>query len=84
MLHVVYQLFTALHVVYQLFIALHVVYQLFVALHVVYQLSVALHVIYQLSVAVTNDRSEARVDPLAALIVQGQTGKYQAEVSRAT
>ncbi len=33
---------------------------------------------------VTNDRSEARVDPLAALIVQGQTGKYQAEVSGAT
>ncbi len=33
---------------------------------------------------VTNDRSEARVDPLAALFVQGQTGKYQAEVSRAT
>ncbi len=33
---------------------------------------------------VTNDRSEARVDPLAALLVQGQTGKYQAEVSRAT
>ncbi len=25
---------------------------------------------------VTNDRSEARVDPLAALLVQGQTGKY--------
>ncbi len=34
--------------------------------------------------SVTNDRSEARVDPLAALFVQGQTGKYQAEVSRAT
>ncbi len=33
---------------------------------------------------VTNDRSEARVDPLAALFVQGQTGKYQAEVSGAT
>ncbi len=33
---------------------------------------------------VTNDRSEARVDPLAALFVQGQTGKNQAEVSRAT
>ncbi len=33
---------------------------------------------------VTNDRSEARVDPLAALLVQGQTGKYQAGVSRAT
>ncbi len=32
--------------------------------------------------SVTNDRSEARVDPLAALLVQGQTGKYQAEVSR--
>ncbi len=34
----------------------------------------------------TNDRSEARVDPLAALLVQGkgQTGKYQAVVSRAT
>ncbi len=31
--------------------------------------------------SVTNDRSEARVDPLAALFVQGQTGKYQAEVS---
>ncbi len=27
---------------------------------------------------VMNDRSEARVDPLAALLVQGQTGKYQA------
>ncbi len=35
-------------------------------------------------VTVTNDRSEARVDPLAALLVQGQTGKYQAGVSRAT
>ncbi len=35
-------------------------------------------------VTVTNDRSEARVDPLAALFVQGQTGKYQAEVSGAT
>ncbi len=34
--------------------------------------------------SVTNDRSEARVDPLAALLVQGQTGKYQAEVLRAT
>ncbi len=34
--------------------------------------------------SVTNDRSEARVDPLAALLVQGQTGKYQAGVSRAT
>ncbi len=33
---------------------------------------------------VTNDRSEARVDPLTALLVQGQTGKYQAGVSRAT
>ncbi len=33
--------------------------------------------------SVTNDRSEARVDPLAALLVQGQTGKYQAGVSRA-
>ncbi len=33
---------------------------------------------------VTNDRSEARVDPLATLFVQGQTGKNQAEVSRAT
>ncbi len=33
---------------------------------------------------VTNDRSEARVDPLADLFVQGQTGKYQAEVSGAT
>ncbi len=32
---------------------------------------------------VTNE-SEARVDPLAALFVQGQTGKNQAEVSRAT
>ncbi len=31
--------------------------------------------------SVTND---TRVDPLAALFVQGQTGKYQAEVSRAT
>ncbi len=37
-----------------------------------------------LALAVTNDRSEARVDPLAALFVQGQTGKYQAEVSGAT
>ncbi len=37
-------------------------------------------------ILVTNDRSEARVDPLAALLVQGggQTGKYQAVVSRAT
>ncbi len=35
-------------------------------------------------ITVTNDRSEARVDPLAALFVQGQTGKYQAEVSGAT
>ncbi len=36
--------------------------------------------------SVTNDWSEARVDPLAALLVQGkgQTGKYQAVVSRAT
>ncbi len=34
--------------------------------------------------SVTNDRSEARVDPLTALLVQGQTGKYQAGVSRAT
>ncbi len=33
---------------------------------------------------VTTDRSEARVDPLTALLVQGQTGKYQAGVSRAT
>ncbi len=36
------------------------------------------------TVCVTTDRSEARVDPLTALIVQGQTGKYQAGVSRAT
>ncbi len=36
------------------------------------------------NIVVTNDRSEARVDPLAALLVQGQTGKYQAGVSRAT
>ncbi len=35
-------------------------------------------------ILVTNDRSEARVDPLAALLVQGQTGKNQAVVSRAT
>ncbi len=36
--------------------------------------------------SVMNDWSEARVDPLAALLVQGkgQTGKYQAVVSRAT
>ncbi len=34
--------------------------------------------------SVTNDRSEARVDPLTALLAQGQTGKYQAGVSRAT
>ncbi len=34
--------------------------------------------------SVTTDRSEARVDPLTALLVQGQTGKYQAGVSRAT
>ncbi len=27
--------------------------------------------------SVTNDRSEARVDPLAALLVQGQTGKIK-------
>ncbi len=35
---------------------------------------------------VTNDWSEARVDPHAALLRQrgGQTGKYQAVVSRAT
>ncbi len=35
---------------------------------------------------VMNDWSEARVDPLAALLIQGggQTGKYQAVVSRAT
>ncbi len=31
---------------------------------------------------VTNDWSVARVDPLAALLIQ--TGKYQAVVSRAT
>ncbi len=37
-----------------------------------------------IKLVVTNDRSEARVDPLAALFVRGQTGKYQAEVSRAT
>ncbi len=38
------------------------------------------------NVNVTNDWSEARVDPLAALLVQGkgQTGKYQAVLSRAT
>ncbi len=36
--------------------------------------------------SVTNDWSEARVDPLAALLIQGggQTGKYQPVVSRAT
>ncbi len=36
--------------------------------------------------SVTNDWSEARVDPLAALLKQrgGQTGKYQTVVSRAT
>ncbi len=36
--------------------------------------------------AVMNDWSEARVDPLAALLIQGggQTGKYQAVVLRAT
>ncbi len=34
--------------------------------------------------SVTTDRSEARVDPLTASLVQGQTGKYQAGVSRAT
>ncbi len=36
--------------------------------------------------SVMNDWSEARVDPLAALLIQGggQTGKYQAVVSRAT
>ncbi len=35
---------------------------------------------------VTNDWSEARVDPLAALLIQrgGQTSKYQIVVSRAT
>ncbi len=35
--------------------------------------------------SVMNDWSEARVDPLAALLIQGggQTGKYQAVVSRA-
>ncbi len=35
---------------------------------------------------VTNDWSEARVDPLAALFIQrgGQTGKYQAVGLRAT
>ncbi len=38
------------------------------------------------TLTVTNDWSEARVDPLAALLIQGggQTGKYQAVVSRAT
>ncbi len=37
-------------------------------------------------IIVLNDWSEARVDPLAALLIQGgvQTGKYQAVVSRAT
>ncbi len=41
---------------------------------------------YNLDVFVTNDWSEARVDPLAALLIQrgGQTGKYQIVVSRAT
>ncbi len=39
---------------------------------------------YNFNVSVTNDRSEARVDPLAALLVQGQIGKNQAVVSRAT
>ncbi len=39
---------------------------------------------FPLIVFVTTDRSEARVDPLTALLVQGQTGKYQAGVSRAT
>ncbi len=36
--------------------------------------------------SVRKDWSEARVDPLAALLIQGggQTGKYQAVVSRAT
>ncbi len=36
--------------------------------------------------SVTNDWSEARVDPLAALFIQrgGQTGKYQAVGLRAT
>ncbi len=36
--------------------------------------------------SVTTDWSEARVDPLAALLKQrgGQTGKYQTVVSRAT
>ncbi len=36
--------------------------------------------------SVTNDWSEARVDPLAALLIQrgGQTGQYQIVVSRAT
>ncbi len=36
--------------------------------------------------SVTNDWSEARVDPLAALLKQrgGQTGKYQTVLSRAT
>ncbi len=55
------------------------------------KLTVALHLRLQLPsptqliVLVTNDWSEARVDPLAALLIQrgGQTGKYQAVVSRA-
>ncbi len=36
--------------------------------------------------SVTNDWSEARVDPIAALFIQrgGQTGKYQAVGLRAT
>ncbi len=42
--------------------------------------------IKEYSLKLTNDWSEARVDPLAALLIQrgGQTGKYQAVVSRAT
>ncbi len=39
-----------------------------------------------LFINVKNDWSEARVDPLAALLIQGggQTGKHQAVVLRAT
>ncbi len=38
------------------------------------------------NIIVTNDWSEARVDPIAALFIQrgGQTGKYQAVELRAT
>ncbi len=46
----------------------------------------SINICYVLYVIVMNDWSEARVDPLAALLIQGggQTGKYQAVVSRAT